>query len=291
MARIARYRLPMTTPPKIAYQGEPGANSHIACVEARPEFEPLACTTFDDAFAAVKEGQAALAMIPIENSLAGRVADVHHLLPSAGLYLTGEHFMPIRFNLMAPRGATLSGIKRVRSHIQALGQCRGNLRAMGVAQLTTVDTAGAAREVADLGDPTEAALAPALAAEMYGLDILRPDMADRPDNTTRFIILAPAPDDAEPEDGPCVTTLVFKARSLPAALYKALGGFATNGVNITKLEGYVESWFEMAQFYLDVDGHPRDPALQRALEELQFFSTALKILGVYRAHPHRRRQA
>jgi prephenate dehydratase len=281
----------MTAPPsKIAYQGEPGANSHIACLEAWPSCTPLACTTFDDAFAAVQEGEAAYAMIPIENSLAGRVADVHHLLPRAGLYIVGEHFMPIRFQLMAPKGATLAGVTRVRSHIQALGQCRATLRAMNVAQLTTVDTAGAAREVRDLADPREAALAPLLAAEIYGLDVLKENMADSADNTTRFIVLCASPQDADPEDGPSITTLVFKTRSLPASLYKALGGFATNGVNITKLEGYVERGFEMAQFYLDIDGHPNEPPVKRALEELQFFSTALKVLGVYPAHPYRKTQ-
>jgi prephenate dehydratase len=266
---------------KIAYQGEPGANSHIACVERFPALAPLPCTTFDDAFAAVREGEARYAMIPIENSLAGRVADVHHLLPEANLYIAGEHFMAIRFHLMSLKGAPLSGVTRVRSHIQALGQCRASLRALGVKTLTTVDTAGAAREIKDLGDPSEAALAPALAAELYGLDILKRDMADSADNTTRFIILSATPEDAAPEEGPCITTLVFRSRSVPASLYKCLGGFATNGVNITKLEGYVQSGFSMAQFYLDLEGHPDQAAVKLALGELQFFSTELKILGVY----------
>jgi prephenate dehydratase len=272
---------------KIAFQGEPGANSHIACMERFPAMEPLPCTTFDDAFAAVKDGEARLAMIPIENSLNGRVADVHHLLPKAGLYITAEHFMSIRFQLLGLKGAELAGVKRVRSHIQALGQCRTKLRAMGVRQLTTSDTAGAAREIAELGDPTEAALAPLLAAEIYGLDILARDMADRADNTTRFIVLSATPDDAEPEDGPCITTLVFQTRSVPAALYKALGGFATNGVNMTKLEGYVSEGFSVAQFYLDVEGHPSERPMQLAIEELQFFSKDLKILGVYPADAFR----
>jgi prephenate dehydratase len=273
---------------KIAYQGEPGANSHLACREARPDMTPLPCTTFDDAFAAVREGAARLAMIPIENSLAGRVADVHHLLPEAKLSIVGEHFMPIRFQLLGLKGAPLSGVKRVRSHIQALGQCRANLRALGVATLTTVDTAGAAREIAELGDPTEAALAPALAGEIYGLKPLRADMADSADNTTRFILLSATPDDANLEDGPCITTVVFQARSVPAALYKCLGGFATNGVNLTKLEGYItEPSFQHAKFYLDIEGHPDQQPVKLALDELAFFSKELQILGVYLAAPFR----
>jgi prephenate dehydratase len=273
---------------KIAYQGEPGANSHLACREARPDMTPLPCTTFDDAFAAVREGAARLAMIPIENSLAGRVADVHHLLPEAQLSIVGEHFMPIRFQLLGLKGAPLSGVKRVRSHIQALGQCRANLRALGVATLTTVDTAGAAREIAELGDPTEAALASALAGEIYGLKPLRADMADSADNTTRFILLSATPDDANLEDGPCITTVVFQARSVPAALYKCLGGFATNGVNLTKLEGYItEPSFQHAKFYLDIEGHPDQQPVKLALDELAFFSKELQILGVYLAAPFR----
>lgn len=272
---------------KIAFQGEPGANSHIACMERFPDMAPLACTTFDDAFAAVRDGEATLAMIPIENSLNGRVADVHHLLPKAGLFIVAEHFMAIRFQLLGVKGATVAGVKRVRSHIQALGQCRGKLRAMGVRQLTTSDTAGAAREIAELGDPSEAALAPLLAADIYGLDVLASDMADAASNTTRFIVLSATPDDAEPEDGPCMTTLVFQTRSVPAALYKALGGFATNGVNLTKLESYLSEGFAVAQFYLEVEGHPQDRPVRLAIEELQFFCKELQILGVYAQAPYR----
>lgn len=275
---------------KIAFQGEPGANSHLACTQVFPDMQPLPCTTFDDAFAAVREGEAQLAMIPIENSLAGRVADVHHLLPEAGLSIVGEHFMPISFELLGVRGAKLDQVRRVRSHIQALGQCRNRLRAMGVATLTTVDTAGAAREIADLGDPKEAALAPTLAGEIYGLDVLASGMADSLNNTTRFIILAGEPSDAGAEDGPCITTLVFRSRSVPAALYKCLGGFATNGVNLTKLEGYItEPTFQHAQFYLDIEGHPGERPVKLALDELSFFSKELKVLGVYKAAPFRGR--
>jgi len=274
---------------KISFQGELGANSHLACKSVYPDWDPLACPTFEDAFAAVSEGEAELAMIPIENSTAGRVADVHHLLPESGLYIVAEHFEPIRHQLMAPRGATLAGLKRVRSHPQALGQCRKTLRALGLEAIKTSDTAGAAREVAERGDPTEGALASTLAAEVYGLDIVRADVADTAHNTTRFIVLAPEPDDADRTSGPCVTSFVFRVRNVPAALFKALGGFATNGVNMTKLESYlVEGSFSASQFYADVEGHPDDRNVQLALQELKFFSAELIVLGVYPAHPYRR---
>jgi prephenate dehydratase len=277
---------------KISFQGELGANSHIACREAYPDLEPLACPSFEDAFAAVSEGEAALAMIPIENSVAGRVADVHHLLPHGGLFIVGEHFIPIRHQLMAPRGATLQSLKRVHSHIQALGQCRQTLRRLGLTPVTAADTAGAAREIAELASVEDGALASRLAAEVYGLEILKEDVADAHHNTTRFIVLSPKPDDAEPEDGPCVTSFVFRVRNVPAALYKAMGGFATNGVNMTKLESYqIDGSFTATQFYADIDGHPSERPVRLALEELQFFSTELKVLGVYRAHPFRRAAA
>ncbi|MET0182168.1 MAG: prephenate dehydratase [Caulobacterales bacterium] len=273
---------------RIAFQGEPGANSHVACRNSYPDYEPLPCPTFEDAFAAVSEGKAQLAMIPIENSIVGRVADVHHLVPEAGLYIIGERFMPIRYQLVAPKGATMAGVKRVRSHIQTLGQCRNFLRAHGYAAITTADNAGAAREIADLNDPSEAALAPPLAAEIYGLEVLADDIRDEAHNTTRFLVFAPEPDDAEPEAGPCVVSFVFRVRNIPAALYKALGGFATNGVNMTKLESYLEGGaFSAAMFYADVEGHPSDRNVRLALDELQFFSSQLKILGVYPADPFR----
>jgi len=274
---------------KIAYQGEPGANSHIACKATFPDHEPMPCATFEDAFAAVSEGEAALAMIPIENSIAGRVADVHHLVPDAGLYVIGEHFMPIRYDLVGPRGATLDTLKRVRSHIQTIGQCRNTLRRLGLTGMTTSDNAGAAREVAELNDPSEGALAPPLAAQIYGLDVLKSDIADAAHNTTRFLIFSPEPDDAEPEAGPCITTFVFRVRNIPAALYKGLGGFATNGVNMTKLESYqLNGMFSATQFYADIEGHPSDRNVRLAIEELQFFSSHLKILGVYPADPFRK---
>jgi prephenate dehydratase len=273
---------------RISFQGEAGANSHIACSEARTDYEPLPCPTFEDAFAAVADGEAELAMIPIENSIAGRVADIHHLLPTSGLHIVGEHFLPIHFQLMAVPGATLDGIKSVHSHIHALGQCRKIIRRLGLKPIVAGDTAGSAREVAEAGDPTRASLAPRLAAPIYGLDILAEDVEDEAHNTTRFIILAREPSWAPASNGPTVTSFVFRVRNLPAALYKALGGFATNGVNMTKLESYmVEGQFSATQFYAEVDGHPEEPGLARALEEIGFFSRELHVLGVFPAHPFR----
>jgi len=272
----------------ISYQGEPGANSHIICSQAYPDWTPLPCATFEDAFAAVTEGRAARAMIPIENSIAGRVADIHHLLPASGLHIIGEHFLPIHFQLMGLPGADLGAIKSVHSHVHALGQCRKIIRRLGLKAVVAGDTAGSAREVAEASDPTRASLAPRLAAGIYGLKILAEDVEDEAHNTTRFIILSNEARWAAPRNGRLVTSFVFMVRNLPAALYKALGGFATNGVNMTKLESYMlEGRFVATQFYAEVDGHPDDPALKRALEELEFFSRELHILGVYPAHPFR----
>ncbi len=266
----------------IAYQGEPGANSDFACREAYPELTPLPCASFEDAFAAVTEGRATLAMIPIENSIAGRVADIHHFLPHSGLHIVGEYFLPIHFHLMAPRGATREGLKSVYSHVHALGQCRRIIRKLGLDAHTAGDTAGAAREVAEWNDCSKAALAPRLAAEIYGLDILAENVEDEAHNTTRFVVLSKTRHWAAPDDGPTMTTFVFRVRNVPAALYKALGGFATNGVNMTKLESYmVDGEFAATRFLVDVDGHPEQPALARALEELRFFSKEVEILGVY----------
>jgi prephenate dehydratase len=248
----------------------------------------LPCPSFEDAFAAVSDGQAKLAMIPIENSIAGRVADIHHILPTSGLHIIGEHFLPIHFQLMGLPGAELSGIRTVHSHAHALGQCRKLIRRLGLKAVVAGDTAGSAREVTEAGDPTRASLAPRLAAEIYGLKILAENVEDESHNTTRFIILSREPQWAPPERAPTVTSFVFRVRNLPAALYKALGGFATNGVNMTKLESYMlEGRFAATQFYAEVDGHPEDAPLRRALEELDFFSKELDILGVYPAHPFR----
>jgi prephenate dehydratase len=277
---------------KISYQGEPGANSHLAAREAYPDMEAVAYPTFEDAIAAVKSGDVLYAMIPIENSVAGRVADIHHILPAADLYIVAEHFLRVRHQLMAKPGASLSTIKRVMSHTQALGQCRATLRKLGLTPVPEADTAGSARLVSEGDDLTTAAIASRLAAEIYGLTILKSDVEDEQHNTTRFIILAKEPDDAEPGNGPVMTTFVFRVRNVPAALYKALGGFATNNVNMTKLESYQEEGtFNATMFFADIEGHPVDRPVQLALEELSFFSTQTKILGTYPASPYRKEAA
>jgi prephenate dehydratase len=282
----------MTSRRKIAFQGEPGANSHIACAEAYPSYTPMPCPTFEDAFGAVRTGQAALAMIPIDNSLAGRVADIHHLMPGSNLNIVAEWFLPVQHQLMAPRGATLKTIKTVESHIHALGQCRNIIRTLGVRAVVAADTAGAAREVAEAGDVSRAALAAALAAQIYGLQILKKNVADAKHNTTRFVVLSRKPKWPGRSHKRVMTTFVFQVRNIPAALYKALGGFATNGINMTKLESYmVGGSFSATQFYVDVEGHPKQRALELALEELEFVTQpkTMRILGVYPAHRYRKR--
>jgi prephenate dehydratase len=278
----------MTTKLKISYQGEPGANSHIACLEAWPNHEPLACRTFEDAFQAVESGKAALAMIAIENTTAGRVADVHHLLPESGLRIVGEHFLRIEFHLLVVPGAKLDDIKDVHSHVHALGQCRKFIRAHKLRPVVAADTAGAARELAELGDKTRAAIATKLAAETYGLKIAAKNIEDEEHNTTRFVVLAKKRQDAKAGVGQVITSLVFRVRNVPAALYKAMGGFATNSVNMTKLESYqLEGQFSATQFYADIEGHPDDPHVKLALEELDFFTSYVRILGAYPASPYR----
>ena len=268
----------------IAYQGEPGANSHIACREAYPDCTPLPCPTFEEVMAAVEDGRAELAMIPVENTIAGRVGDIHHLLPGTSLHIIGEHYLPIRFQLMALPGTRLDDVTAARSHIMALGQCRDFLRKHAITPTTAADTAGAARQVAERGDPSVAAIAPRLAAEVYGLDILAEDIEDAAHNTTRFVIMAREPLDIEPGEAPVKTAFLFEVRNIPAALYKALGGFATNGVNMTKLESYqVGGAFRATQFYAEIEGHPNERPVQLALEELGFFSAMVKILGVFPA--------
>ncbi len=272
----------------IAFQGEPGANSHIACLEVYPDMIALPCATFEDVFAAIAEGQARLAMIPIENSVAGRVADIHHLLPDAHVFIIGEHFLRIRHQLLGLKGAKVGDLKVVQSHVMALGQCRKVIREMGLTAEVAADTAGSARQIAEIGDPARAAIASELAADIYGLDILRRDIEDADHNTTRFVIMAKEPNDAEPDDGPVITSFLFRVRNVPAALYKAMGGFATNGVNMTKLESYqIEGAFTATQFYADIEGHPASRNVRLALEELDFFTSELKILGVYKSHPYR----
>jgi prephenate dehydratase len=273
---------------KIAYQGERGANSHIACLDVYPDYEPVACRTFEDVIAMVEGGDAQLAMIPVENTIAGRVGDIHHLLPSTSLHMIGEHLMRIRFQLMALKGTKLDDIERAYSHVMALGQCRNFLREHGIQARTAADTAGAARQVAERGDAKACALAPALAAEEYGLEILAHDIEDAAHNTTRFVIMSPDPVDIGPEDGQAMTAFLFQVRNIPSSLYKALGGFATNGVNMTKLESYqIEGSFSASQFYAEIEGHPDERRVQLALEELGFFSNSLKILGVYPRNPAR----
>jgi len=273
---------------KIAFQGEPGANSHLAIHDVYPDCEAMPCATFEDAFAAIAAGEAELGMIPIENSVAGRVADIHHLMPESGLHIIAEHFMPVRHQLLAPKGARLDGIKTVESHVHALGQCRKIIRKLGIKPVVAADTAGSAREIAEASDRTRAAIASRLAAEIYGLSILAEDIEDESHNTTRFIVLSRDAKWTPNGSGPVITTFLFRVRNVPAALYKALGGFATNGVNMTKLESYmIEGNFFATQFYADVEGHPEDHNVVLALEELAFFSKEMKILGVYPAHPFR----
>jgi prephenate dehydratase len=274
--------------PKIAYQGEPGANSHIACLQAKPDHDPMPCRTFEDAFQAVKSGKAELAMIAIENTTAGRVADVHHLLPESGLWIVGEHFLRVEFHLLVVPGAKLSGLREVHSHVHALGQCRRAIKAHKLKPVVAADTAGAARELAESGDKTRAAIATKLAAETYGLKIAARNIEDEEHNTTRFVILSKKRKDANLDGGAMMTSFVFRVRNVPAALYKALGGFATNGVNMTKLESYqLEGSFSATQFYADIEGHPSERRVKLALEELGFFTSYVRILGTYRASPFR----
>ena len=272
----------------IVYQGEPGAFSHLACQMEYPDLTPNPCTSFASAFNAVRLGDAKLAMIPVENTVAGRVSDIYHLLPEGGLYIIGELYLPVHHQLLGISGATIETIKTARSHPMALGQVRKNLAKMNILPLADVDTAGAARAVAQLKDKSISAIASSLAASIYGLDIIEKDIQDESHNTTRFLILASQPLKADVVRGPWVTSFVFKVRSVPSALYKALGGFATNNINITKLESYmIGGSFQAAQFYVDVEGHPEEKGMAHALEELSFYTESIKILGTYIAHESR----
>jgi prephenate dehydratase len=271
----------------IAFQGAPGAYSDLACRRVFPEMATLPCAQFEDAFGAVREYRARLAMIPIENSVAGRVADIHHLMPDSGLHIIGEHFERVNHHLLAVPGARIDSLRTVRSHVHALSQCRKLIRTLGLAPEVAADTAGAAAEIAARHDPSVAAIASELAGQIYGLVSLKENIEDAEHNTTRFLIMSREPQ--RPVRGaPTVTTFLFNVRNVPAALYKALGGFATNGVNMTKLESYmVGGAFAATQFYADVEAHPEDRSLTLALEELAFFSREVRILGVYPAHPGR----
>jgi prephenate dehydratase len=272
----------------VAFQGEPGAYANLAARECLAHVMAVPRPTFEDAIAAVRERATDLAIIPVENSLHGRIADIHHLLPEAGLYIVGEHFHRVRHQLLGLKGAPLAGLKTVFSQGPALGQCRKLIRDMKLTAQNWHDTAGSARHVAELKDPSVAAIASSLAAEIYGLEVLKGDVEDESHNMTRFLIMAPEPDDAPLEAGRVVTTFVFRVRNVPAALYKALGGFATNGVNMTKLESYqLGGSFNATQFYADIEGHPEERSVRLALEELQFFTSKLTVLGVYPASPFR----
>jgi len=274
---------------KIVFQGELGANSHIACREVYPDYQVVPCQTFEDCFAALSSGAADLGMIPVENSTAGRVVDIHNMLPDANLHIIGEYFLPVRHQLLALKGVTLAELRSVQSHPQALGQVRARLRELGLTPIVGADTAGSAREIAGLGDRTRGAIASRLAAEIYGLDILAEDIEDEAHNTTRFIILSSEELRAAAGLGPIMTTFVFNVRNVPAALYKALGGFATGGVNMTRLESYmVGGQFTATQFLADIEGHPDERNVALAFEELAFFADC-RILGVYRASSFRER--
>ncbi len=276
----------------VAFQGEPGAYANLAAREALPGLEYMPRPTFEDAVDAVRRGETDLCIIPVENSLHGRIADIHHLLPEAGLYIVGEHFLPIRHQLLGIKGATLAGLKEVYSQGPALGQCLKIIRDMKLKAQNWHDTAGSARHIAELKDPHIAAIASALAGEIYGLEVLKANVEDAEHNMTRFLIMAHEPDDAPlpPADSKdkVVTSFVFRVRNVPAALYKAMGGFATNGVNMTKLESYqLGGSFNATQFYADIEGHPDERNVRLALEELKFFTSKLTVLGIYPAHPFR----
>jgi prephenate dehydratase len=272
---------------KVAFQGEPGAYANLAAREAIPHAQAIPKPSFEDAIAAAHDGETDLVIIPVENSLIGRIADIHHLLPHSGLHIVGEHFLPIRHQLLGLQGAKLEDIKSVYSQAPALAQCRGIIRSRKLVTHNWYDTAGSAKHIAELGDPSAAAIASTLAGEFYGLKILKADVEDEHHNMTRFLIMARQPERAPP-GGKVVTSFVFQVRNVPAALYKAMGGFATNGVNMTKLESYqLGGSFNATQFYADIQGHPDEPPVARALEELGFFTSTLTIMGVYPAHPFR----
>ena len=271
----------------IAFQGWPGAYSDLACRTVFPDLETLPCPSFEDAFAATRDGKAGLAMIPIENTVAGRVADIHHLIPESGLHIIGEHFQKVNHHLLALPGTNIDDITHVHSHIHALNQCRILIRELGIEPVIHADTAGAAKQVAEGGDKTQAAIGSELAGEIDGLASLQANIEDAAHNTTRFLIMAR--DAKVPQQGePCMTTFIFRVRNVPAALYKAMGGFATNGINMTKLESYLaEGQFYAAQFYADVEGHPEDTAMKHAFDELHFFCDHILTLGTYPRHPFR----
>lgn len=274
---------------KIAFQGELGAYSHQACVEARPKLAPLACRTFEDVIETVRTGKADQAMLPVDNSTYGRVADIHHLLPASGLHIIDEAYVRVHINLLAPKGTKLAQVKSAMSHTMLLGQCRGFLNEHDIHRITGADTAGSAQRIAEMNDPERAALASELAGEIYGLDVLARHIEDHDKNTTRFLIMSRDIDLKRRGNIGMVTSFVFRVRNIPAALYKAMGGFATNGVNMTKLESYmVDGSFAATQFYAEIEGHPDDKNVQLAMDELDYFTDKVSLLGVYPADPRRR---
>ena len=269
---------------KIAFQGEPGAFSHAAAANFFPHDEAIGCVTFEETINAVQTGRADYAVVPVENSLYGRITDIHHLLPESGLYIIGETFLRVEMNLLGVPGATLDDIKAVQSLSVALGQCRRFIAEHGFRTINAVDTAGSAREVAQKADRSVAAIASRFAAQIYGLDVLASNIEDADHNTTRFLVLSRDKQEAAPGNGKVKTTIVFRVRNVPAALYKAMGGFATNSINMTKLESYmIGGAFTATQFYADIEGHPTDIGVQHAFEELEFFTDHFRILGVYPA--------
>lgn len=268
----------------ISFQGELGAYSHQACAEVFPDMDVLPCKTFESAVEAVKKGKASLAMLPVENSTYGRVADIHHLLPETGLHIIGEHFVRVHINLLAIPGTKISDVKSALSHVVLLGQCRTFLKEHGIEPITGIDTAGSAKTISEINDPAQAALASEFAGNIYGLEVLAKHIEDQQHNTTRFLVMSPEPKIPDVSTDNIMTSIVFQVRNLPSALYKAMGGFATNGVNMVKLESYmIDGSFTATQFYADIDGHPDDPAVRRALDELEYFTSKMKILGVYPA--------
>lgn len=274
---------------RIAFQGELGAYGHQACVDARPGFDPLPCTTFNDTMAAVREGRAELGMVAVENSIYGRVADVHSLLPESGLHIVDEAFVRVHVNLLGTKGARLDQVREAHGHVVILPQCSKFLQSHGIKGVISGDNARAAREIAERADPTHAALASEMAAEIYGLDVLARHIEDRPDNTTRFLIMAKEADFTRRGAQIMMTSFLFRVRNIPAALYKAMGGFATNGVNMVKLESYmVDGSFTATQFFAEIEGHPEDENVARALEELRYFTSYLRVLGTYPADAARR---
>lgn len=272
----------------IAFQGAPGAYSDVACRAVFPGLQTVPCAAFEDAFAAVRDGAVDLAMIPVDNTIAGRVADVHRLMPKSDLYIIAEHFQPIHHHLLAVKGTSPSELKYVHSHVHAIPQCRKAIARLGLKAIVHADTAGAAKDVAERGDRLHAAIASDLAAGIYGLDILERDIHDEHHNTTRFLVLSKEPQIPPPDKGTVLTSLLFEVRNIPAALYKTLGGFATNGISMTKLESYVDPNFQAARFYCEVEGHPESEPFKLALEEMGFFARDVQFIGSYAAHPFRK---